>query len=86
VGDVVTYTYTVTNKGNVTLNPVTVTDDKLGPITLSSTNLAPGATTTGTATLTITEPDIDPVLRLMLPPPPANHPPATMLPAPIDKL
>ena len=59
VGDVATYTYTVHNNGNVTLNPVTVTDDKLGPITLLATSLAPGATTTGTATLTLTQALLD---------------------------
>ena len=59
VGDVVTYTYTVINKGNVTLTSITVTDDKLGPITLLATTLAPGATTTGTATLTLTQALID---------------------------
>jgi uncharacterized repeat protein (TIGR01451 family) len=59
VGDNVTYTYIVTNTGNVTLDPVTVTDDKLGAITLGSTALPPGEFTTGTAILTITEPDID---------------------------
>ena len=55
----VTYTYTVNNNGNVTLNPVTVTDNKLGPITLLATSLASGATTTGTATLTLTQALLD---------------------------
>jgi len=59
VGDVVTYTYTVTNTGNVTLDPVSVTDDKLGPITLLATSLAPGEETTGTATLTLTQALLD---------------------------
>ncbi|MCE5324525.1 hypothetical protein LLG46_14595 [bacterium] len=59
VGDVVTYTYTVTNTGNVTLNPVSVTDDILGTITLLDTNLAPGESTTGTATLTLTQELLD---------------------------
>lgn len=59
VGDVVTYTYTVTNTGNVTLNPVSATDDKLGTITLLDTNLAPGESTTGTATLTLTQTLLD---------------------------
>jgi uncharacterized repeat protein (TIGR01451 family) len=59
VGDNVTYTYTVTNTGNVTLNPVTVVDNVTGPISLGSTILAPGAFTTGTATVTIQEPDLD---------------------------
>ncbi len=59
VGDVATYTYTVRNTGQVILNPVTVTDDVLGPITLEASVLAPGATTTGTATLTITQSMLD---------------------------
>ena len=36
-----------------------MTDDKLGPITLLATSLAPGATTTGTATLTLTQALLD---------------------------
>ncbi len=59
VGDIVTFTYTVTNTGNVTLDPVTVSDDQLGPITLLATSLAPGASTTGTATLTVTQALLD---------------------------
>ena len=59
-GDVISYTFTVTNTGNVTLSGVTVTDPLLtvsgGPITL-----APGASdsTTFTGTYTITQADID---------------------------
>jgi uncharacterized repeat protein (TIGR01451 family)/LPXTG-motif cell wall-anchored protein len=57
VGQTVTYTYTVTNTGSVALSGITVTDDKLGPITLAATTLAPGASTTGTATKTVTAAD-----------------------------
>jgi uncharacterized repeat protein (TIGR01451 family) len=55
-GNTITYTFTVKNTGNVTLNPVTVTDAKLTPtnVTLLATTLAPGAETTGTATYTVT--------------------------------
>ena len=59
-GDVISYTFTVTNTGNVTLSGVTVTDPLLtvsgGPITL-----APGASdsTTFTGTYAITQADID---------------------------
>jgi uncharacterized repeat protein (TIGR01451 family) len=58
---VVTYTFTVYNVGNVTLGPVTVTDDQLGPITNLSPAppLAPGDSTTGTATLTLTQALLD---------------------------
>jgi uncharacterized repeat protein (TIGR01451 family) len=59
VGDNVTYTYTITNTGNVTLDNITVNDDKLGAITPGTTTLAPGASTTGTATLTLTQELLD---------------------------
>jgi len=60
VGDKITYAFTVTNTGDVTLTGVTVTDPKVtvsgGPI-----SLAPGATdtTTFTATYTLTPTDIE---------------------------
>src|SRR5207248_3079447 len=51
-GDVVTYTFAVTNTGDVALAGVAVSDDKLGPIgTIPS--LAVGATTTLTQGFTI---------------------------------
>ena len=50
VGSTVTWTYLVTNTGNVTLNPVTVTDDKVGAITCPATSLASGASMTCTKT------------------------------------
>jgi uncharacterized repeat protein (TIGR01451 family) len=45
VGQVITYTYTVTNRGNVTLSgPITISDDKLGAFQCSTVaSLAPGA-------------------------------------------
>ncbi len=60
-GTVVTYSYKVTNSGNVTLNPVTVTDPMpgLSAISCPSTQLAPAATETCTATYTTTQTDID---------------------------
>ncbi|NET12885.1 MAG: hypothetical protein F6K08_08525, partial [Okeania sp. SIO1H6] len=65
-GEQIVYTYTVKNEGNVTLENVTVTDDNFTtddgddiPITLSSTTLAPGETTTGSYTYTVTQADID---------------------------
>ncbi|NBH06482.1 WD40 repeat domain-containing protein [Amycolatopsis sp. SID8362] len=48
-GDVITYTFSVTNEGSVTLNPVTVEDPALGPVTCPAGPLAPGATVTCTA-------------------------------------
>jgi uncharacterized repeat protein (TIGR01451 family) len=50
VGDTITYTYTVSNTGNVSLSSITVVDDKLGPVTLGVTILSPGASTSGTLT------------------------------------
>ncbi|OOG68709.1 hypothetical protein B0E43_22090, partial [Algoriphagus sp. A40] len=58
-GQVITYTYTVTNTGVVTLTGLAVNDDKLGAITLAATTLAPGASTSGTATYTVLQSDID---------------------------
>ena len=55
----VTYSYTVTNTGNVTLNPVTLNDNKAGAVTLLASSLAPGASTTGTKTFAITQAMID---------------------------
>ena len=49
VGDPVTWTYLVSNTGNVTLTSVTVTDDKLGAVSCPTTTLAAGATMTCTA-------------------------------------
>ena len=60
-GDQITYVFSVTNTGNVTLTNVTITDPKVtvtgGPIA----SLAPGAVdnTTCTATYTLTQADID---------------------------
>ncbi|OOG68820.1 gliding motility-associated C-terminal domain-containing protein, partial [Algoriphagus sp. A40] len=58
-GEVITYSYMVTNTGNITLTGLLVEDDKLGAITLASTTLAPGASTSGTATYTVMQSDID---------------------------
>jgi len=59
VGDVITFTYEVTNTGDVTLTNVSVTDDLEGPISLAKTTLTPGEVTTGTAQHTVTQDDID---------------------------
>jgi hypothetical protein len=48
VGETITYTYRVTNTGNVSLDPVVAYDDRLGPVTLAATSLAPGISTVGT--------------------------------------
>ena len=72
VGQRVTYTFTITNTGNVTLHDVGVTDaqaapslgSSLGPITCTtgtngSITLAPGGTDTCSATYTVTQADLN---------------------------
>ena len=56
-GDTVPYTYTVTNTGNTQLDDVTVTDDRLGPISCPQTSLAPGESMRCTGTGTVTAED-----------------------------
>ncbi len=60
-GTPVTYFYKVTNTGNVTLNPVTVTDPMVGlsAISCPATSLAPGVSETCNATYTTTQSDVD---------------------------
>ncbi len=58
-GDVVTYTYTINNIGQVDLTRVAVYDDLLGSISLAATTLSPGGDTTGTGIYTVTQGDID---------------------------
>ncbi|WP_426624234.1 DUF7507 domain-containing protein [Leifsonia sp. McL0607] len=64
-GDIVDYTFSATNTGNVTLTGVTVADPLPGLSTLAfawpgaSGTLAPGQATTATATYVLTQADID---------------------------
>ncbi|MFA6575392.1 MAG: DUF11 domain-containing protein, partial [Nocardioides sp.] len=59
-GDTITYTFEVTNTGNVTLNPVTVTDPKVGPVTCTGGALAPGASRTcSPKTYTLIQADLE---------------------------
>jgi uncharacterized repeat protein (TIGR01451 family) len=59
-GDTITYSFVVTNTGNVTLNPVTVTDQTVGAVTCPPGPLAPGASVTCTPkTHTLTQTDVD---------------------------
>ncbi|MFC6491112.1 DUF7507 domain-containing protein, partial [Nitratireductor sp. GCM10026969] len=58
VGDVVTYTFTLENTGNVTVQNATVSDVKLG-FSGGPADLAPGAVETMTATYALTQADID---------------------------
>jgi uncharacterized repeat protein (TIGR01451 family) len=67
VGQVINYTYLVTNTGNVTITGVDVNETAFNgtgtpapnPTTLGSTTLAPGGTVTFTASYTVTQADID---------------------------
>ncbi len=58
-GDTITYTFTVTNTGNVTLNPVTVNDPTVGPVTCPDGPLDPGAIANCSAVYTLTQADVD---------------------------
>ncbi|NQE46333.1 hypothetical protein C5S31_09965 [ANME-1 cluster archaeon GoMg2] len=57
INDTVTYCFTVINNGDVNMTDITVTDDKLGPITLTETSLLPGGYTSGTKTYAVTDSD-----------------------------
>ncbi len=58
VGDLITYTYRLTNSGDITLTNVMAVDDKLGAVTLPTTTLAPGAATGGVLTYTVAAGDL----------------------------
>jgi uncharacterized repeat protein (TIGR01451 family) len=60
VGDVIAYSYDVTNSGNVTLFDVTVTDDLIASVSCPDTSagLAPSDTITCTGSYTITQQDL----------------------------
>lgn len=61
-GDTITYNYTVDNTGNCILYNVLLVDDKIpGPILLSSNELAPGASATGSADYTVLVSEDDPL-------------------------
>jgi uncharacterized repeat protein (TIGR01451 family) len=60
VGDLIDYSYTVTNKGNVDIaGPITVTDSMFGSKQISSSGLAPGQSVTRGKSYLITPQDID---------------------------
>jgi len=58
-GQIITYTYTVKNAGNLTVTSISVTDDKIaGAVPCTPSTLAPGASATCTASYTITPADV----------------------------
>ena len=60
VGQNITYTYNVTNTGNVVISgPINVTDNKTGVILISNSGLPAGQSVTGTANYTVTQADLD---------------------------
>jgi len=59
VGDTLSYTVTVTNTGNVTLNNVVVSDAQLTPSSFSCPTLAPDATCVLTGTHVVTQAEED---------------------------
>ena len=60
VGQLITYTYEVTNTGNVTVvGQITVTDDKVTVTCPPTAALAPGQSVICTATYTVTQADLD---------------------------
>ncbi|TYL44872.1 DUF11 domain-containing protein [Nocardioides sp. BGMRC 2183] len=58
-GDTIGYTFELTNTGNVTLSALQVSDPKVGTVDCPVATLAPGGSTTCTATYTITQADVD---------------------------
>jgi uncharacterized repeat protein (TIGR01451 family) len=57
-GTTITYTYQAVNVGDVQLDSVTLTDSRLGAVTLSGATLAPGASTSGTLRYVIAAGDL----------------------------
>ncbi|MBE0667312.1 MAG: DUF11 domain-containing protein, partial [Bacteroidales bacterium] len=59
VNDVLTYSVTVTNIGNITLHNITVTDPLLSPNSTSCATLTPGEACILTGTYTVTQANVD---------------------------
>ncbi|MGL5928576.1 MAG: DUF7507 domain-containing protein, partial [Dermatophilaceae bacterium] len=61
LGDPITYSFLVTNIGNVTVTALAVSDPLAGAVTCPATSLAPGASTTCTAddAYAVTQADVD---------------------------
>ncbi|MDI9616246.1 MAG: hypothetical protein QFX31_02600 [Methanothrix sp.] len=63
VGQTITYTYRISNTGDVTLSEIKATDDKLGDLTLTKAVLAPGESITATNTYQVTQNDLPGPIR-----------------------
>ena len=59
VGDVLSYEFDVENTGNVTINALSVSDDRIAVVTCPVTTLAPDETTTCSASYTVTQEDLN---------------------------
>jgi large repetitive protein len=59
VGQTISYSYLATNTGNVTLNTLAITDDRIASVSCPVTTLAPAASTTCTGSYAITQADLD---------------------------
>ncbi|MEZ5471909.1 MAG: hypothetical protein R3E90_09030 [Marinicella sp.] len=59
VGDILTFTITATNNGNITLNNVVVTDPMINPNSNTCPTVAPGANCQLVGTYTVQQSDID---------------------------
>ena len=59
VGDTVDYEFTVTNTGNTSLSPVSVSDSKITSVTCVATELLAGAITTCTGSYVLEQADVD---------------------------
>jgi uncharacterized repeat protein (TIGR01451 family) len=57
-GEIITYTYYVTNTGDLSLGGVIAVDSPLGPVPLGTGTLAPDEWTTGVLTYTVIEGDL----------------------------
>ena len=58
-GNIITYTFTLTNSGNVPLTAPTVSDPRLGAPFICGTDMAPQTSTNCTANYTVTADDVD---------------------------
>ena len=58
-GDILNYSYQVTNTGTTTESNITVSDNKVATVTCPPGSLAPGASETCTGSYTVTQADVD---------------------------
>jgi hypothetical protein len=57
-GDAIAYSYVVTNNGNVALSSISISDDKVAPVSCPAVALAPSASLTCTGSYTTTAADV----------------------------